>query len=389
MIAARDVSSNWKTIPWNRVFGGEIVADRLFLRSALIRKDLLPRYCPAHAPVTHALASAAEAAAVEAAGASAPTCLNPSGLAYATRWVVKPSDSSNAFGVRFCEKDAGALEACVAGALALERDACWVAQACVPSLPLLARGHKFHLRCLVLFAGDLEVFVYDDARVLIAPVPMDDPGDHAHVTNRSFNKEHAAYVAATHNVALGDCAALGDGAAWGDRGGALKQVRAITATLAKALVAHAADMAAARGAAAAGDAARAAGAEAAGDAAEAAGDAAGAADAPPPPPPGAGKKPQRHFFALPNAYELFGFDFMVDDGMRVVLLEANPEPSMDMWGKTKGEILRGKCPVTDGVPRSDERTGFTKVYSKRFEAALAMMREEKRRAKAAAAAAAP
>ena len=42
-----------------------------------------------------------------------------------------------------------------------------------------------------------------------------------------------------------------------------------------------------------------------------------------------------------------------DDGMRVVLLEANPEPSMDMWGKTKDEILRGKCPVTDGVPRSD------------------------------------
>ena len=97
----------------------------------------------------------------------------------------------------------------------------------------------------------------------------------------------------------------------------------------------------------------------------------------------AGKKPQRQFFALPNAYELFGFDFMVDDGMRVVLLEANPEPSMDMWGKTKDEILRGKCPVTDGVPRSDERTGFTKVYSKRFEAALAAARAE-RAARAAA-----
>ena len=35
MINKNDVSSNWKAIPWNRVFGREIVADRLFLRSAI------------------------------------------------------------------------------------------------------------------------------------------------------------------------------------------------------------------------------------------------------------------------------------------------------------------------------------------------------------------
>ena len=94
-----------------------------------------------------------------------------------------------------------------------------------------------------------------------------------------------------------------------------------------------------------------------------------------PPPPASGK---RHFFALPNAWELFGVDAMVTPAGMLTLLEFNPEPSMGMWGQSKSDILRGKCPVGDGVPRSDDkRMGFTKVYSKRFEAALAAARAER------------
>ena len=94
-----------------------------------------------------------------------------------------------------------------------------------------------------------------------------------------------------------------------------------------------------------------------------------------PPPPAPGK---RHFFALPNAWELFGVDAMVTPAGTLTLLEFNPEPSMGMWGQSKSDILRGKCPVGDGVPRSDDaRVGFTKVYSKRFEAALAAARAER------------
>ena len=55
MINARDVSSAWKGVPWPRVFAQEIVADGLFLRSALIRKDLLPRYAP-RMPLTWTIA---------------------------------------------------------------------------------------------------------------------------------------------------------------------------------------------------------------------------------------------------------------------------------------------------------------------------------------------
>ena len=88
----------------------------------------------------------------------------------------------------------------------------------------------------------------------------------------------------------------------------------------------------------------------------------------PPPPSTTGEK--RHFFALPNAWELFGVDAMVTPDNQLVLLEFNPEPSMGMWGLTKKEILKGKCPVTDGVPRSSDE---------RFESAALEVRGRARR----------
>ena len=87
MISQRDVSSNWKSVPWGRVFGREIVADRLFLRSALIRKDLLPRYAPAHMPLTYAVAGAAAAAAAAADyAAGGGGALNPAGVKPCAAW---------------------------------------------------------------------------------------------------------------------------------------------------------------------------------------------------------------------------------------------------------------------------------------------------------------
>ena len=51
---------------------------------------------------------------------------------------------------------------------------------------------------------------------------------------------------------------------------------------------------------------------------------------------------------------------------------------MGMWGLTKKEILKGKCPVTDGVPRSsDEARGFTRSLEA-LEAALATPRASRR-----------
>ena len=92
MINARDVSSAWKGVPWPRVFAQEIVADRLFLRSALIRKDLLPRYAP-RMPLTWTIAGEADCQRAERREGP----LNEDGVFYEEGWCLKPADSSNAF----------------------------------------------------------------------------------------------------------------------------------------------------------------------------------------------------------------------------------------------------------------------------------------------------
>ena len=261
MINARDVSSAWKGVPWPRVFAQEIVADRLFLRSALIRKDLLPRYAP-RMPLTWTIAGEADCQRAERREGP----LNEDGVFYEEGWCLKPADSSNAFGIRFCGDDD--LEKTYNEARAGDARSLWVAQRAIPSLPLM-QGNKFHLRLLALVVGDLECFVFDDARVLVSPVPMSDDNDHARITNRSFNVDHAAYDAAKHNQSLRACGEL-DGAAL------LKQARTLIAGVAKRLARADALRRGSNGA--------------------------------PPPPSTTGEK--RHFFALPNAWELFGVDAM-------------------------------------------------------------------------------
>ncbi|CAE7611800.1 unnamed protein product [Symbiodinium pilosum] len=48
---------------------------------------------------------------------------------------------------------------------------------------------------------------------------------------------------------------------------------------------------------------------------------------------------RRHLFALPNCWELFGADLLVDSKGSVLLLEINPSPSLAMYGE--GSSLHG------------------------------------------------
>lgn len=300
MITKEDVGSNWKSIPWDDVFVKKIVADRIFLRSALIRKDLLPQFVGDHMPLTYT--------------SSEPHVpLNPNGFTYKGGWVVKPADSSNASGVYFASNEIEAWDRA-----RQEADRTWIVQSAVMSSRV--NGRNFHVRSLLLLVGDLDGYVYDDCRVLVAPLEADVADDHARITNRSFNKNHPAYNPDQHNLSLRDSSAL--------PGHVLRQVRDITAALCAALADH-------------GDTCRQQGRSA--------------------------PRLKRRFLALDNTWELFGMDFMIDIEGRAVLLEGNPEPSMDMWPITsKSRMLRGQCPIMHGVPRSDNVLGFTKVYSKRL-----------------------
>ena len=317
----------WKKVAWEKVFANpnEIVGDRIFLRSAIIRKDLLPRYSSSM-PWTTTVETATE---VERAVRSYPS--GGRGIEFDEGWTLKPSDSSNAYGVRCFPKgkDPSDLD---------ERDTVWILQRTIPSF--LFDGCKCHLRVLVLIVGDLEFYVYDDARILIAPVPAhfeDDP--HAYLTNRSFNQTHPDYDDNIHNRSL--TKSMPDDFAQP----LLRKIRDIVASLATNLDDHVSSAKRDRSI-------------------------------------------KRHFFPLANTFELFGFDFMLDRSHhppRPLLLEANPEPSLSMFGLGLPDLLQHRCPIRDGVPRSatlpgDDNNcsiGFTKVFSKRLRAALAEIKRRR------------
>eukprot|EP00611_Tribonema_gayanum_P001352 TRINITY_DN10994_c0_g1_i1.p1 TRINITY_DN10994_c0_g1~~TRINITY_DN10994_c0_g1_i1.p1 ORF type:complete len:115 (-),score=48.98 TRINITY_DN10994_c0_g1_i1:51-395(-) len=49
---------------------------------------------------------------------------------------------------------------------------------------------------------------------------------------------------------------------------------------------------------------------------------------------------RRQFLPLANCYELYGFDFMLDGASgQLKLLEANPDPSLAMFGVTYADVL--------------------------------------------------
>ena len=55
--------------------------------------------------------------------------------------------------------------------------------------------------------------------------------------------------------------------------------------------------------------------------------------------------PSMIFFVL---YWLAGLDFLVDENKKCLLLEANPEPSLGMFGKSKEEIMGEGDPLGGG-----------------------------------------
>jgi hypothetical protein len=131
----------------------------MFMRSGLIRKDLLPKYAPA--PFHPATTTVTTVAALLSFFSPPPP---PS-----SKFVVKYSDSSNAYGLRFvdCATPASLEAGLDAVAADMERDSSpRVIQAYVPPLLIPADPespsptlHKFHLRLLVLVRGDMDVYM--------------------------------------------------------------------------------------------------------------------------------------------------------------------------------------------------------------------------------------
>lgn len=262
-------------------------------------------------------------------------------------WVIKPSDSSNAYGVQFFHSSQARssydgpfktnLQQAFSG------DSKWIIQQYLrpllvdPTLPntlthfsqggvegslgLREAGYKFHIRVLVLVAGVMEVYLYNNARVLIATEQIDSDMDietlsngYAHITNRSYNERHERFQETKQNINLTELEAyLGKGI--------VPDIKNILKVLFRRL-----------------------------------------------------SKDRKHFFTLPNAYELFGLDFIVDQGGFVHFLEANPEPSMSMFALTKEQLITC-CPL------EEKPEGFQLVYSQKFDRFMERLRELKNEAR--------
>ena len=255
--------------------------DKYFMRSALIRKDLLPGYVPELLP---------------------PTYLSSKALADTEEyWIVKYADSSNGFGIELVHRldDARLAE--------LAQDGCRVYQKYLaPKLDPIHQT-KFHIRTIVLAVGKLKVYVYDEMRVLSATEPYVAPDatdiDHGfewnpyvHLTNQSVNQKHVAYDSARQNQSLKDFFPTQH-----------EDIRCQIQSLVRQVF-------------------------------------------------GRVSQDPKKFFALPNCYEVFGFDFMMDHQDKLWLLEINPDPSPALFPQVSSfEACIGGPSVLTSVPVAFER----------------------------------
>jgi len=172
------------------------------------------------------------------------------------------------------------------------KPAVWILQRHVD--PWLCNGRKFHLRALLLCVGDLKAYVHKNVRMLLATELFergrcDGALVAAHVTNMSAGAQQPGYDAAAQNRPLAD---LGAETARRVLDEAV-EVLGVTLTQVR-------------------------------------------------------RAGRRQFFTLPNCWELFGADFLMEAGSgRVVLLELNPSPSLAMYGA--GETLEVRAGLLGGV----------------------------------------
>ncbi|ETW06704.1 hypothetical protein H310_02884 [Aphanomyces invadans] len=299
-----ELGRKWRDIPWADVLEKSAHADKYFMRSGLIRKDLLPLYAAEYMPKTFVVKS------MDSINEIIPLMEEEDKHASNDVWVLKLSDSSNAYGIHFFHrKDASSL------AYIVQDGQTRVVQKNVQSA--LFNGRKFHVRVLVLAVGHLDVYVYDRSRVLVASAPYSPTASLTdalvHITNMGVNQaRNDLYDSAVQNMALSDVFSPDLVAT------AMDQVHAICRDTFRRVSTN-----------------------------------------------------RRHFFSLPNCYELFGLDFMIDDGGRVLLLEVNPDPSLGMFYR-QGEVETPILPrdvLVDGAPPS-----FVQVYSRSQDEAFALLK---------------
>ena len=208
----------------------------------------------------------------------------------------------------------------------------WVVQEYMER-PLLLRGRKFHIRAYVLAVGGLKVFVYQHCLVLSALEQYsknDTDNNYSHITNTFQQQSHPDYVESECVMLLDDIEAIlaeqgvVDTAATKTK--ILADVGRITAEAFDAF-----------------------------------------------------KGEFSVFQPLPNCFEVYGVDFMVDEDFNVWLLEFNPGPDFKQTGDRLHFVIRDLMADTlrivtneyflenKDVSANEAETGaFAKVYDQQW-----------------------
>jgi len=343
----------YERIDWERVHAGAQAASSYCVRKGLTRKAHLAfnlkKWAAKHAATRPAAAALAAATPethvlqvddpeyVEEALADLPE-VRDAAPGSGGAWIAKPSLTNRGAGISIIDSPSALAAALATGAPGASE---WVVQRYITPPHLLGR-RKWHLRLYALAVGALEVWAYGGgALVLRARAPYLTAGGcvapltdlDAHLTNTCHGggcqrKEEARKKG--RGGVVGAALRLVAGLWGGGQGGAKAAAAAfappadpVTAGLALSLADLPAALVAENGMAPA-DAAAAA-ARLAAQASALVGEAFAAVSA------------ELSFFPLPSAWELFGFDFMVDADWNVYLLEANADPDVG----ASGEALKG------------------------------------------------
>jgi tubulin---tyrosine ligase len=320
----------YEAVDWDAVFSGRVVTNNLCVRKGLSRKGLFAHYLQRHAakckgcPLLDSLPPTAiidtvgvfdmrpawldfRSALAEAlcdASDLMESCQEVLGASTTTSplFILKPSLTNKGAEITIVSS-MDEVAAVVRRARSIGQ---WVLQRYVER-PLLISGRKSHLRVYVLADGALSVHVWGDALVLSAVSPYD-PSDRgrnvfSHITNTAVGAEHADFdetaqvmtlsEAGPHLIASRVAADLEDAAC------KIRNVwRAIESCIVHTFSAFDGDFSG--------------------------------------------------FMPLSNAFELYGFDFLLDETWRVFLLEANPTPDIRQTGDRLDPMIGA---LIEGVAR--------------------------------------
>ena len=288
----------YERIDWESVGFGEVVANCYCIRKGLIRKAQLAlataKWKSKHpdsvlarsVPETHVFELYDIEYFDEVLIADVPELreMKPEDV-----WILKPNITNQGLGVRVFN-DLGTLRDILSSEEAWNLRE-WVVQRYVRH-PLVVDSRKFHVRVYVLCVGALEVYVYEDMLALFAPEAYDlgDLGNlGAHLTNTCAagrlggvdleqKEEESRIVKMVEEV--GSEAEVGEAKA---------KIREVVAECLAAVSAEVTS-----------------------------------------------------FMPMPNCFELFGFDFLIDREWGVWLLEANAEPDFVQTGHRLRNALIGK-----------------------------------------------